>query len=159
MDEDSIIIDIYSDTTSDVYYNNSVTFGCSDDLFRLKSYDLVNNGLNPYSFEKLLCSFTADEVNSIHMLCLFHNISVQDAVKYKVLCHYCGTKLKQFGTQLCSIRCSMNFFRGKKLCVFGSDCKLCNGKSMFSLSTKEGNDAKKLTEKLFLEHPTVTSFP
>jgi len=159
MDENSVIIDIYSDKTVEESYNNCLTFGGSEELFCLESYDLVNNGLNPYSFEKLLCSFTADEINSIHMFCLHHKISVQEAVKYKVLCHYCGKKLSEFGTQLCSIRCSMNFLKGTKSCAFGSNCKFCRGKSIFCLSKQTGNEATKLTEKLFLDHPSLSSFP
>lgn len=113
---------------------NCITFG---------SEVTVETNYKPFSYKKLLSAFIEDEIFSIYYFSCHHKIPVDKAIKYKLLCHYCGKKLPIFGINVCSIYCKPR--TGGK-CAFGDYCKLCTGKSLLIATKESERKARKLAE-------------
>ena len=118
---------------------NHVTF---NDKQKIKA----DKTFQPYSFERLIFTFSREEIFSIIYFAAHHKILAQDAMRYKLLCHHCGDKLPIFGTNVCSIACSCS---GK--CMFGLQCKLCHGRSVVAGTKSTAKKATILTD-MIIDH-------
>ncbi len=123
-----VIIDIFDEEDYDVNIdkNNNDTFG---------SEVKVISGLSfaSYSFENLLKNFCVEEIQSIFIFAKHFNISVEQAIKYKLLCHGCGKKLPIFGTTFCKFECCN---KNTPTCAFQKSCVLCHGKESMLMMKK-----------------------
>lgn len=152
---DRVVIDIYnynSETNDEPQYNNLVTFGAELLGYSLKKcvelfqqQPEVAKDFSEYSFEHMLKQFTRDQLDSIHFFAVHHDIPVKEAVRYKLVCHCCGKKLDQFGTDICSIRCADYLLRNKNKCIHGKKCVFCTKESVLLLNKESRDKAWEMT--------------
>jgi hypothetical protein len=157
-ENDRVVIDIYdynSETNDDPQYNNLVTFGAELLGYGLKKCvelfqkpPQVAEDFSEFSFEQMLKQFTRHELDSIHFFAVHHNIPVKEAVRYKLVCHCCGSKLPQFGIDICSIRCADFLIRNKNNCIHGKDCVFCNKESVMLLNKESRDKAWEMTNDM-----------
>jgi hypothetical protein len=156
-DDDRVVIDIYdynSESNNDEKptYNNLVTFGADLLGYGVKkcvksiqaTLELAKD-FSEYSFENMLKQFTRDQLDSIHFFAVHHDIPVKEAVRYKLVCHCCGNRLNQFGTDICSIRCADFLIRNKNNCIHGKRCVFCTKASVMLLNKESRDKAWEMT--------------
>lgn len=117
------------------------------DIFDYNSESNANSQA-AFLFENMLKTFTRDQLDSIHFFAVHHKIPVQEAIRYKLVCHGCGQQLHQFGTDICSIRCADFLIRHKNNCIHGQQCVFCNKESVMLLNKESRDVAWEMTNKV-----------
>lgn len=155
VEDNSVIIDIYENNSEDLHYDNLETFGAELLGYgRQKKVKLfqkppkVAQDFKEYSFDHMLKHFDRGQLDSIHFFAVHHNIEVKEAIRYKLVCHCCGNKLNEFGTDICSIRCADFLFRNKNKCIHGANCVFCCKESMMLINNESTTKGRQMTNEV-----------